>query len=284
MSNELLNIKPFAMYEKALKRGEILQGRINAIEEHAPFGQKMSCAIIELENGLKGLIHESQFDTHKYRSLVGFIDHTIDFMVLDVRKQNLDPEQYNVFNHEENIVLLSRIQALEELETEFWNIPDDKLIDHVVNGRVSGFQDRALFVDVSGVTCRMKIQDYEYGWTDSMLKKLPLGAPITAKIIDFNREKKTVELSRKELLEDPWERIHTHYGVGNFYSGIVTAEVPNVGVFIRLRAGIETLSWWPDRRPEGPLVGKSVTVGIKSIKQKERRISSRITNFPHEVY
>ncbi|MCC3379286.1 30S ribosomal protein S1 [Paenibacillus farraposensis] len=284
MSNELLNVKPFLKYEKALQWGEVLNGRITAIEEHAPFDQKMSCAVVELENGLKGIIHESQFDTHKYRSLVGFIDHTIDFMVLDVKKQGLDSAHFNVFDRENNVVLLSRTQALEEQRNDFWNLPDEKMLDRVVEGRVSGFQDKALYIDVSGVTCRMKIQDYEYGWTDTMLKKLPLGAKVVAKIIDFNRKKQIVELSRKELLEDPWENVHLHYGVGNIYTGVVTAEVPFVGIFIRLRAGIETLAWFPKRRPEGNIVGKSVGVYIQSIKKEERRIKSRITNFPHEVY
>ncbi|ALS10046.1 hypothetical protein ABE82_26960 (plasmid) [Paenibacillus peoriae] len=284
MSNELLNVKPFLKYEKALQWGEVLNGRIDSIEVHAPFGQQMSCAMVELENGLKGLIYESEFDTHKYRSLVGFIDHTIDFKVLDVQKRGLDPAQYNVFDRENNIVLLSRIQALEEQRNDFWALPDEQMLDRVVEGRVSGFQDKALYIDVSGVTCRMKIQDYEYGWTDSMLKKLPLGAKVVAKIISFNRKKQIIELSRKELLEDPWENVHLHYGVGNFHTGVITNVVPFVGIFIRLRAGIETMAWFPKRMPEGNLIGKTVGVYIQSIKKEERRIKSRITNFPHEVY
>lgn len=284
VSNELLNVKPFLKYEKALQWGEVLNGRIDSIEVHAPFGQQMSCAMVELENGLKGLIYESEFDTHKYRSLVGFIDHTIDFKVLDVQKRGLDPAQYNVFDRENNIVLLSRIQALEEQRNDFWALPDEQMLDRVVEGRVSGFQDKALYIDVSGVTCRMKIQDYEYGWTDSMLKKLPLGAKVVAKIISFNRKKQIIELSRKELLEDPWENVHLHYGVGNFHTGVITNVVPFVGIFIRLRAGIETMAWFPKRMPEGNLIGKTVGVYIQSIKKEERRIKSRITNFPHEVY
>lgn len=284
MNSELFKVDPFLKYEKALKWGEVLNGRIDSIEVHAPFGQQMSCALVELENGLKGLIYESEFDTHKYRSLVGFIDHTIDFNVLDVEKRGLDPAQHNVFDRENKIVLLSRIQALEVQRNDFWALPDEQMVDRVVEGRVSGFQDKALFIDVSGVTCRMRIQDYEYGWTDSMLKKLPLGAKVVAKIISFNRKKQIVELSRKELLEDPWENVHLHYGVGNFHTGVITNVVPFVGIFIRLRAGIETMAWFPKRMPEGNLVGKTVGVYIQSIKKEERRIKSRITNFPHEVY
>lgn len=47
------------------------------------------------------------------------MDHKIDYMVLDVTKQGLDPNIVNVFDEEKGIVLLSRVQALEELQEDF---------------------------------------------------------------------------------------------------------------------------------------------------------------------
>lgn len=283
MMNEALQINKMAKYEKALKHKEILSGRISSVEEHAPFGKKMACAIVELDHDLKGMIYESQFDTQQYRSLVGFVDHTIDFMVLDVTQHGLS-DDLQVFDKENGIVLLSRVQALETMRESFWSMPDEELIDHVTHGTVSGFEDRAMYIHVNGVDCFLAKKDFDYEWNESMRKKLPLGAKVTVKITEIDRAKNRVVVSRKELMENPWNRVHENFGVGNFHSGTVVNVVQNIGVFVRMKAGIHALCWFPRRMPEGSLLGKSVTVRLKSINKEGQRMAGDIVHFPHEVY
>lgn len=278
----LLDKNPMNEYKKSLRNSIIQQGVVAGIEVHRPFGEKMECAIIHLNNGLKGLIHGHQFDKQKYRSLIGFIDHKIDYMVLDVKKQGLDPNLYQVFDEEKGIVLLSRVQALAELQEDFWETAEE---EQVCTGTVSGFENERLYVLVQGVDCVLPIQDYEYDWTPSARNLLPLGSEITVKIKKINQEKKQVTLTRKELLEDPWNRIHDTYGVGNSYSGTITGVVDGVGIFIKLKPGVESLAWFPNKVPShGELLGKRVTVMIKNINVEGRRIRSKILKFPHDVY
>ncbi|CAH8721289.1 30S ribosomal protein S1 [Bacillus cereus] len=280
--NDLLNTNPMQEYVTSLKRNKIHQGVVVGVETHAPFGEKMQCAVVELKNGLKGLIYEGQFDTHKYRSLVGFIDHTIDFMVLDVSKQGLDPEKVNVFDEEKGIVLLSRVQALEELQEEFWETAD---VDHVCTGHVSGFEDERLYILVQGVVCVLPIQDYEYDWTPSGRNLIPLGTKLTVKIKKIDRAAKQVRVTRKELLEDPWLRVREKFNVGDSYRGVITGAVENKGIFVKLAPGIESLAWFPERVPShGELMGKTVAVKIKNINPEGKRMRTKIVNFPHELY
>lgn len=279
--NELLITNPIQEYKTSLRRKQIHQGRIIGVETHSPFGEKMQCALVQLNNGLKGLIYEDQFDKHKYRSLVGFIDHTVDFMVLDVSKLGKDSENIQVFDEETGIVLLSRVQAHDELQEEFWGTAD---LNHVVTGHVSGFEDERLYIRIKGVNCVMPIQDYEYDWTPSGRGLLPLGTEVTVKITQIDREKKQVRVSRKELLEDPWNRVHEKYGVENYYVGKITSTVQGVGVFVKLEPGVEALAWFPNKMPrDGILEDKTCTIRIKSVRAKERRIASRIVAFPHEL-
>ncbi|WP_253298006.1 30S ribosomal protein S1 [Paenibacillus sp. MSJ-34] len=282
MINEALAANPMQEYRTSLRRKQIHQGVVTGVEVHEPHGKKMQCALVRLNNGLKGLIYEDQFDRHKFRSLVGFIDHTIDFMVLDVQKLGLDPEKVQVFDEEKGIVLLSRIQALDELQEEFWETAQE---DHVVTGTVSGWEDERLYLLVKGVSCVLAIQDYEYDWTPTARNLVPLGTSLTVKIKKIDREKKQVRVSRKELLEDPWNRVRDNYGVNNYYSGVVTSVVENVGIFVKLQPGVEALCWFPPKSPpHGTLVGKSVSLRIKNIDQEKRRIRARIIKFPHLIY
>lgn len=280
--NNVLVHNPILEYKTSLRRKQIHQGVVKGIENHAPHGVNMQCALVNLNNGLKGLIYEDQFDRHKYRSLVGFVDHTIDFMVLDVSKLGKDAEKVKVFDEEKGIVLLSRVQALDELQEEFWETAD---LHHIVTGQVSGFEDERLYIRIKGVICVMPIADYEYDWTVSGRGLVPLGTELTVKITHIDREKKQVRVSRKELLEDPWNRVHEKYGVENYYSGLITSVNFEVGVFVKLEPGVEALAWFPNKMPQdGILEGKKCTVRIKNVNAKERRIASRIVAFPHEVY
>ncbi|CAM4047525.1 S1 RNA-binding domain-containing protein [Paenibacillus alkaliterrae] len=281
--NEALAVHPIKEYRTSLRRKTIHQGTVIGVENHAPFGQKMQVALVELNNDLKGLIYETQFDKQNYRSLVGFIDHTVDFMVLDVTRLGKDAENLNVFDEEKGIVLLSRVQALEELQEEFWETAE---IDHVVTGVVSGFEDERLYVRVKGVICVLPIHDYEYDWTVSGRNLIALGTELTVKITFIDRTKRQVRVSRKELLEDPWNRVQEKFGVDNFYRGQIISVVENVGVFVKLAPGIEALAWYPDERKmpkDGVLVGKTCTVRIKNVNPKSRRIGTKIIDFPHEI-
>jgi small subunit ribosomal protein S1 len=280
--NEMLNVNAMLEYKTSLRRKQIHQGVVTSVETHAPLGKTMQCAIIELNNGLKGMIHENQFDNHKYRSLVGFIDHKVDYMVLDVAKQGLDPKNVQVFDEEKGIVLLSRVQALEELQEEFWETAD---VDHICPAVVSGFEDERLYVMIKGVSCVLPIQDYEYDWTQSGRNLIPLGTQLTVKIKKIDRENRQVRVTRKELLEDPWERVRENFKIGDFYRGVITSVVENVGIFVKLAPAVESLAWFPNRVPShGQLIGKTVSVRIRHVEPEGKRIRSKIVNFPHEIY
>lgn len=279
MVQQLIN--PMQEYKTSLRRKQIHQGVVVGVETHEPHGMKMQCAIVKLNNGLKGLIYEDQFDRRKYRSLVGFIDHKIDFMVLDVQKLGLDPNEVKVFDEHKGVVLLSRVQALDELQEEFWETAD---VDHICTGVVSGFEEERLYLRVKGVVCVLPISDYEYDWTSSGKNLVPLGTELTVKIKKIDREKKQVKVSRKELLEDPWTRVHEDFGIGDFYSGTITGIVENVGIFVKLKPAVESLAWFPNKVPVGGMrIGQTVTIRIQHIDKDRRRIRSKIVHFPHEI-
>ncbi|MFS0874009.1 30S ribosomal protein S1 [Paenibacillus xylanilyticus] len=274
-------VGPMKKYETSLRRKQIHQGVVTSIETHTPFGISMQCAIIDLGDNIKGMIHEDQFDKQQFRSLVGFIDHTVDFMVLDPKKRGGDTDDIQVFDREKGIVLLSRVQALEELQEEFWDTAEE---DHICTGTVSGFEEERIYLLVKGVVCILPISDYEYDWTPSGRNLLPLGTQVTVKVKKIDREKKRVTVTRKELLEDPWNRVRERFKQGDFHRGVITSVVENTGIFIKLCPGVESLAWFPNRVPShGELVGKTVSVKIGKVDLEARKIKSKIVHFPHEI-
>lgn len=282
-SNNTLHISPMQKYRTALRRGTLFQGEVFSVETHTVFGKEMKCACIDLGNDdIKGIIYEEHFDHHKYRTLVGFIGHTVDYKVLDTSKLEL-PEELQVIDEENSIVLLSRIQALEELQEEFWETAKE---DHVVTGKVSGYEEQRMYLLVKGVTCVLPVGDIEYDWTETAAKRFPLGSELTVKVTRIDWENKYVYVSRKETLQDPFERIYENFHVGDFYKGVVTDVVENVGVFIKLKPGIESLAWFPRKGPDlrEQMIGESVSVRIKSIKKEKRQIKSTIVNFHDEIW
>jgi small subunit ribosomal protein S1 len=61
---------------------------------------------------------------------------------------------------------------------------------------------------------------------------------VLVKNIDIERER--IGLSRKALLDDPWETIYDRYQIGSLIEGII-ANICHFGIFVKLPDGIEGL-------------------------------------------
>src|SRR5699024_9691089 len=88
-------------------------------------------------------------------------------------------------------------------------------------------------VDIGGIESRLVIQELDYGWCDDMRDELSSGDPIWLKVTHLDKEKKTVQISRKATLENPWKTVSDRYKVGAEYLGTISG-VAKFGNFIKL--------------------------------------------------
>ena len=103
---------------------------------------------------------------------------------------------------------------------------------------------------------------------------------IKVKVIDFDKEKKKISLSIKQLNPNPWEEVEKRYSVGDEVEGKVIS-IKDFGAFIELEEGlngllhISDMSWAYTRTPQEVLSENEVIkvriLGIDKEKKKEIR-------------
>jgi small subunit ribosomal protein S1 len=80
------------------------------------------------------------------------------------------------------------------------------------------------------------------------------GQEITVKVLQVDQNKEKISLGLKQLVEDPWSRVHDTYEVGQLRTGRVT-RIAEFGAFVELEPGIEALAhastFTPTGRSEG---------------------------------
>lgn len=102
------------------------------------------------------------------------------------------------------------------------------------------------------------------------------------KILELDREKKEAQVSRRELLPDPWPRVPELYKAGGVYAGVVSGVEtfprrdanPVALLFVRLAEGVDLAAKLP---PFGVLKrGDRVSVRVTGIDPERRRMYGRI--------
>lgn len=111
-------------------------------------------------------------------------------------------------------------------------------IGDVVECTVSAILPYGVLVDLGGIDGLIHISAIDWAKVDDPSEYFTLGEKIEAKVISKVDDK--IALSRKELLENPWNNVEEKYPVGKEITATVSKVVP-FGVFLELEAGLDGL-------------------------------------------
>jgi small subunit ribosomal protein S1 len=147
----------------------------------------------------------------------------------------------------------------------------------VRTGIVSNLVDFGAFVDLGGVDGLIHISELDWKHVNHPSEVLSVGDEIKVYVLNVDRERERVTLSRKRLLPDPWDRVTATFGEGQVVEGTVTDVVP-FGAFVELGKGVEGLIHTSEM-PDGQATrsdlepGSPVTVRVLEIDGGERQIA-----------
>ena len=110
----------------------------------------------------------------------------------------------------------------------------------VVKGTVTGLRDFGAFVNLGGADGLIHVSELAWHRVDHPRDLLSIGQEIDVYILELNYESNRIALSRKRLLNDPWELAGTKYHEGQLVEGVVT-NVVEFGAFAALDDGLEGL-------------------------------------------
>ena len=109
-----------------------------------------------------------------------------------------------------------------------------------VRGTVTGLRDFGAFVNLGGADGLIHVSELAWHRVDHPRDVLRVGEEIEVYVLNLDRESNRIALSRKRLLNDPWESAAQRYHEGQLIEGTVT-NVVDFGAFVALDDGLEGL-------------------------------------------
>lgn len=107
-------------------------------------------------------------------------------------------------------------------------------------GTVTGLRDFGAFVNLGGADGLIHVSELAWHRVDHPRDVLRVGQEIEVYVLNLDRESNRIALSRKRLLNDPWEDAAVRYHEGQLVEGTVT-NVVDFGAFVALDDGLEGL-------------------------------------------
>jgi len=228
-------------------------------------------AFVELEEGVEGLVHVTELSWTKRISKpseVLKVGDEIEAVVLGIQKDDqkislsvrqLDPNPWDMVRH---------------------NYP----VGARVRGKVRNLTSYGAFVELEeGIDGMVHVSDMS--WTrkvnhpSEVVKK---GDEIDALVLDVDPSQQRISLGMKQLTNDPWDEIDTHYKIGDVVTGTVS-KITSYGAFVELKEGIDGLvhiSQISEERVEKVKdvlkTGDEITARVIKIDRDERRIGLSI--------
>ncbi len=262
------NKQKWDYFYQALKNNEIIE--VKGVETNKG-------GLIVVVNGVRGFVPSSQFGKDYLGQLNKLRGETIKVKTIEV-------------DHEKNRLIFSEKYVSEEKELAQKNAAMQAVeAGAIYDGVVSGLMPFGLFV-----TAEVPVNDKgEIGLVEGLVhiseiswEKVThpgnyhkLGDRIKVKVLDVDPANEKLNLSIKQLSEDPWLTIDDRYPVGSVVSGTVSRVEP-FGVFVNVESGVDGLIHNSKLEGEQKLnKDDHITVNVENIDKENKRMSlTLVTN------
>jgi small subunit ribosomal protein S1 len=212
---------PWSTFEERYHVNDVVKGHVTKLTD---FG-----AFIEVEEGIEGLAHISEFSW--------------------VRKIKNPNEVVKIGDEVQCMILGYDLQAgrvslgLKQVTQNPWNELSEKYPAGMrLTRKIVKVTSAGAFIELEeGIDGFLHVDDLS--WTKKVrnpASELEVGNEIEVMVIENDGEHRSVRLGVKQLNEDPWQSFTTAFRVGSVVEGEVT-NVTDFGVFIRVQGGIEGL-------------------------------------------
>ena len=212
---------PWVHFEEKYHVNDIVKGKVTKLTE---FG-----AFVELEKGIEGLVHISEFSWTK--------------------KVNKPGDMVSVGQDVEAMILGYDIQAgrvslgfKQTTENPWDTIADRYAVGSKVSGKIVKITNIGAFVSLEdGIDAFLHADDIS--WTKKVKhpgSELSVDQEIEAIVLECDAEAHKIKIGMKQVTDNPWVAFAEEYQVGSTLEGEITS-ITDFGVFVKAPNGIEGL-------------------------------------------
>tara|TARA_B100000809_G_scaffold82811_1_gene81135 strand:- start:1072 stop:2784 length:1713 start_codon:yes stop_codon:yes gene_type:complete len=254
---------PYATTINKYEIGKIYPATITKVQDYGCFAK--------LEDGLEGLIHQSE---------------------LSWTKKNIHPGKILSTSQKINVQLLEKDVEKKRLSLSYKNtlvnpwkkFSEDFKVGDQSEGSIKNITDYGLFVSIKNTELDGLIHYKDLSWSenDSELEKYKKNQLIKFKILEINNIEEKIRLGIKQLGDDPFE-FFMNKNVSDIVTGIVQNSAPN-GIYLQL--GKKNLSILikknqlakelENQRPTRFVKGDKLDALITELDKEKRKVSLSI--------
>jgi small subunit ribosomal protein S1 len=264
---------PWVHFEDKYHVNDIITGKVTKLTE---FG-----AFIEMEEGIEGLAHISEFSW--------------------VKKIQRPDEVVKIGDQVECMILGYDLQAgrvslgLKQVTANPWNEVEEKYpVGTRLTRKVVKITNAGAFIQLEeGIDGFLHGDDIS--WTKKVKhpgSELQVGQEVEILVIGVDRENRSIRVGIKQLTEDPWKSFAAAYKAGSLVEGEVSS-ITDFGIFVRVPGGIEGLihkSNLPESRDENPdeaikkyHVGDKIKAVVLELQPEKQKVAFSIRDYQKKV-
>jgi len=126
-------------------------------------------------------------------------------------------------DRERNRLILSERAAMREWrKMQKEKLLTDLAEGEVRTGRVISLADFGAFVDLGGADGLIHLSELSWKRVNHPKEVLSVGQEVEVYVLNVDRERRRIGLSRKRLQPDPWSLVEENYRVGQLVEGVIT--------------------------------------------------------------
>ncbi|MGC6470111.1 MAG: 30S ribosomal protein S1 [Flavobacteriales bacterium] len=218
--------------------------------------------------GLEAFLPGSQIDIKPIRDYDDYVGKKMEFKVVKI-------------NHEFRNVVVSHKALIEaDLEEQKKEIMSKLEVGQVLEGTVKNITSYGVFIDLGGIDGLIHITDLSWGRVNHPDEVVELDSTINVVILEFDDEKKRIQLGLKQLSAHPWDALDNNIDIGHTIKGKVVV-VADYGAFVEVQPGIEALvhvsemSWSTHLRSASDFlkVGQEIEAQVLTLDREDRKMS-----------
>ncbi|MEK7565981.1 MAG: S1 RNA-binding domain-containing protein [Patescibacteria group bacterium] len=219
--------------------------------------------LIAETEGIRGFIPSSQLSVEHQADLAKLINKTLMVKVIEVNRE----QNRLVFSERANV-------SEEERKVKLDLVKKSVTVGEKYTGKIAAIMPYGIFVSLeSGADGLVHISEVSWEKSDDLEKIFKLGEEIEVLVLGINEADGKLNLSIRQLTEDPWTKLAGKYKEEQQVRGKV-AQVTNYGVFVTMDKGVDGLIHIT-KIPPGTIyeVGQDIRCTIETVDLKNHKIS-----------
>ena len=229
--------------------------------------------------GIEAFLPGSQIDVKPIRDYDIFVGKTMEFQVVKINQEY------------KNVVVSHKALIEAELEAQKKEIISKLEKGQILEGVIKNITSYGVFIDLGGVDGLIHITDLSWGRVNDPHEIVQVDQKIKVVILDFDDEKKRIQLGLKQLTPHPWDALDADLKVGDKVHGKVVV-MTDYGAFVEIAPGVEGLihvsemSWSSHLRSAQDFmkVGDEVDAVILTLDREQRKMSLGIKQLTEDPW